>query len=155
MPGWYHWFSDEFRLRKSARPSQEIVALTLQDYESEYPLRQLPPGAEVTRIAPSPTGRPHIGTALQAIIDRAMANQAGGRFLLRIEDTDQTRLVPGAVEEIVNALEWLGTRPDEGTAFGGSYGSYTQSERLPLSALPRSGSSSTATHSIASAPWSG
>ena len=108
------------------------MPLTLQDYENEYPLRQLPQTAEVTRIAPSPTGRPHIGTAMQAIIDRAMANQNRGVFILRVEDTDQTRLVPGAVEEIVNALDWLGTRPDEGPGFGGQYGPYTQSERLSL-----------------------
>jgi glutamyl-tRNA synthetase len=106
--------------------------LTLQDYEKQYPLRQLPEGAEVTRIAPSPTGRPHIGTALQAIIDRATATQKNGIFILRIEDTDQMRLVPGAVDEIINALDWLGTRPDEGTGFGGQYGPYTQSERLPI-----------------------
>jgi glutamyl-tRNA synthetase len=106
--------------------------LTLQDYEKKYPLRQLPQGAEVTRIAPSPTGRPHIGTAMQAIVDRAIASQNGGIFILRIEDTDQTRLVQGAVEEIVNALDWLGTRPDEGPGFGGEYGPYTQSERLNL-----------------------
>jgi glutamyl-tRNA synthetase len=106
--------------------------LTLQDYEDEYPSRHLPETAEATRIAPSPTGRPHIGTALQAIIDRAMANQNGGVFILRIEDTDQTRLVPGAVEEIIKALDWLGNRPDEGPGFGGKYGPYTQSERLDL-----------------------
>ena len=106
--------------------------MTLQDYESRYPPRQLPPDAEVTRIAPSPTGRPHIGTAMQAVIDRAAASQHGGVFILRIEDTDQARLVPGAVQEIINALDWLGTRPDEGPGVGGEYGPYTQSERLPL-----------------------
>jgi glutamyl-tRNA synthetase len=106
--------------------------MTLQDFENQYPQRQLPDGAEVTRIAPSPTGRPHIGTAMQAIIDRAMASQHGGVFILRIEDTDQTRLVPGAVEEIKNALDWLETKPDEGPGIGGEYGPYTQSERLNL-----------------------
>ena len=106
--------------------------MTLLDYENQYPPRALPEGAEVTRIAPSPTGRPHIGTALQAIIDRAIASKHGGVFILRVEDTDQARLVPGAVEEIVNALDWLGTRPDEGPGFGGNYGPYTQSERLEL-----------------------
>jgi glutamyl-tRNA synthetase len=106
--------------------------MTLQDLENQYPLRALPAGAEVTRIAPSPTGRPHIGTAMQAIIDRAMATQHGGVFILRIEDTDQSRLVPGAIEEIISALDWLGTRPDEGPGFGGAYGPYIQSERLEL-----------------------
>jgi len=69
---------------------------------------------------------------MQAIIDRAIASQNGGVFILRIEDTDQSRLVPGAVEEIINALDWLGTRPDEGPGFGGKHGPYTQSERLDL-----------------------
>lgn len=106
--------------------------MTLSDYESVYPPRQLPPGAEVTRVAPSPTGRPHIGTALQALIDRALADQTGGRFLLRIEDTDRKRLVDEAVADILSSLEWLGLTPDEGPHVGGAYGPYTQSERLPL-----------------------
>jgi len=106
--------------------------LTLQDYENKYPFRQLPQYAEVTRIAPSPTGRPHIGTAMQAIINRAMASQNGGVFILRVEDTDQARLVPGAMDEIVSALDWLVTRPDEGPGMGGSYGPYMQSQRLDL-----------------------
>jgi len=106
--------------------------LTLQDYENKYPFRQLPQHAEVTRIAPSPTGRPHIGTAMQAIINSAMASQNGGVFILRVEDTDQARLVPGAMDEIVSALDWLATRPDEGHGMGGSYGPYMQSQRLDL-----------------------
>lgn len=122
----------KFNRTSSESQSQEMDALTLPDYENEYPLRQLPQTAEVTRIAPSPTGRPHIGTALQAVIDRAIATQNGGVFILRVEDTDRARLVPGAVEEIVNTLDWLGTRPDEGPGLGGRYGPYTQSERLNL-----------------------
>ena len=107
--------------------------MELAQYESLYPPRHdLPPGAEVVRIAPSPTGRPHIGTALQAIIDRAVADQSGGRFILRIEDTDRKRLHEGAVEEIIEALRWLGVPPDEGPHFGGSYGPYYQSERLEI-----------------------
>lgn len=106
--------------------------MTLNDYESAYPPRQLPPGAEVTRVAPSPTGSPHIGTALQALIDRTLADQTGGRFLLRIEDTDRKRLVESAVGDIVSSLEWLDIIPDEGPHVGGAYGPYTQSERLPL-----------------------
>src|SRR5690348_5892776 len=69
---------------------------------------------------------------MQAIINRAMASQNGGVFILRVEDTDQARLVPGAMDEIVSALEWLGTRPDEGPGMGGSYGPYMQSQRLDL-----------------------
>jgi len=69
---------------------------------------------------------------LQAVVDRAMASQAGGVFILRVEDTDQTRLVPGAVQDIISSLEWLETRPDEGPGIGGLYGPYIQSERLDL-----------------------
>ncbi|MHB0877761.1 MAG: glutamate--tRNA ligase [Anaerolineae bacterium] len=106
--------------------------MTLNEYESTYPPRQLPAGAEVTRVAPSPTGRPHIGTAFQALIDRALADQTGGLFLLRIEDTDRKRLVEEAVGDILSSLEWLNVIPDEGPHVGGAYGPYTQSERLPL-----------------------
>lgn len=104
----------------------------LEEFEQQYPPRDLPASAEVSRVAPSPTGRPHIGTALQATIDYALARQSGGIFILRIEDTDRARLVPGAVEDIIEALEWLGTPPDEGPAAGGAYGPYVESERLPL-----------------------
>jgi len=92
----------------------------------------LPSGAEVTRVAPSPTGRPHIGTALQALIDRALADKTKGVFILRIEDTDRQRLDVGAIDEILAALEWLNLSPDEGPHVGGRYAPYTQSERLPL-----------------------
>jgi glutamyl-tRNA synthetase len=108
-------------------------SLTLEDFERRYPPRTaLPSGAEVTRIAPSPTGRPHIGTALQAVINRALATKTGGVFIIRIEDTDQARLVPGVVDEILAGLDWLGTAPDEGPSSGGEHGPYVQSERLDL-----------------------
>ena len=108
------------------------MVLTLDDYDRRYPPRQLPPDAEVGRIGPSPTGRPHIGTALQAVINRALATKSGGVFILRIEDTDRARLVPGAVAEIIEALKWLGVEADEGPAGSGPYAPYEQSERLPL-----------------------
>src|SRR5947209_1278606 len=103
----------------------------LDELERRYPARDLPPGAEVVRVAPSPTGKPHIGTALQAVIDYALASKTEGVFILRIEDTDQTRLVPGAVEEIIDALDWLGVPADEGPGAGGDYGPYVESRRLP------------------------
>ena len=106
--------------------------LTLDHYEALYPARDLPAGAEITRVAPSPTGKPHIGTALQAVVDRALADKTGGRFLLRIEDTDRKRLDTEAVHAIHEALEWLGIAPDEGPEHPGAYGPYVQSERLPL-----------------------
>lgn len=102
----------------------------LEGLEQRYPQRDLSDGAQVVRVAPSPTGKPTIGTALQATIDYALARQSGGVFILRIEDTDRARLVPGAVEEIITALDWLGFPPDEGPVLGGQYGPYVESERL-------------------------
>jgi len=84
------------------------------------------------RVAPSPTGDPHIGTARVALWDWLLARRHGGQFILRIEDTDQERLVPGAIESILRMLQWLGIEPDEGPGIGGPYGPYIQSERLPL-----------------------
>lgn len=98
--------------------------------EQRYSPRELTDGAQVVRVAPSPTGKPTIGTALQATINYALARQSGGVFILRIEDTDRARLVPGAIEEIVAALDWLGLPPDEGPELGGEYGPYVESERL-------------------------
>jgi glutamyl-tRNA synthetase len=102
----------------------------LEHLEQRYPPRELSDGAQVVRVAPSPTGKPTIGTALQATINYALARQGGGVFILRIEDTDRARLIPGAVEEIIAALDWLGLPPDEGPEAGGSYGPYVESERL-------------------------
>jgi glutamyl-tRNA synthetase len=85
-----------------------------------------------TRIAPSPTGYPHIGTAFQALFDYVYAKQNQGQFIIRIEDTDRERLVEGAEDAIFNALEWLGIKPDEGPRYGGDVGPYRQSERLDI-----------------------
>ncbi|BFH76487.1 glutamate--tRNA ligase [Thermus thermophilus] len=86
----------------------------------------------VTRIAPSPTGDPHVGTAYIALFNYAWARKNGGRFIVRIEDTDRARYVPGAEERILAALKWLGLSYDEGPDVGGPHGPYRQSERLPL-----------------------
>ncbi|MGQ9692561.1 MAG: glutamate--tRNA ligase [Thermaceae bacterium] len=86
----------------------------------------------VTRIAPSPTGDPHVGTAYIAIFNYVWAKKNGGRFIVRIEDTDRTRYVPGAEERILAALKWLGIPYDEGPDIGGPNGPYRQSERLSL-----------------------
>ena len=83
-----------------------------------------------TRIAPSPTGFLHLGTARTALYSWAYARHHGGQFVLRIEDTDRTRLVPESVEKILESLRWLGIEPDEGPGLGGDYGPYTQSERV-------------------------
>ncbi len=83
-----------------------------------------------TRVAPSPTGDPHVGTAFMALFDLAWARKTGGTFILRIEDTDRARLVEGSEQQIYDSLEWLGLAPDEGPHKGGSNGPYRQSERL-------------------------
>ena len=84
------------------------------------------------RYAPSPTGMPHIGNIRTAMFNWLFARHHGGRFIVRIEDTDQERLVPGAVDGILDGLEWLDIDWDEGPRVGGDFGSYFQSERLPL-----------------------
>lgn len=84
------------------------------------------------RFAPSPTGPLHIGGVRTALYNYLFAKQHGGTFLLRIEDTDQTRFVPGAEEYIVEAFQWLGLKFDEGVGIGGNFGPYKQSERKAL-----------------------
>ena len=84
------------------------------------------------RFAPSPTGPLHIGGVRTALYNYLFAKQNGGDFLLRIEDTDQTRFVPGAEEYIIEAFQWLGLKFDEGVGIGGPFGPYKQSERKPM-----------------------
>jgi len=85
-----------------------------------------------TRIAPSPTGFPHIGTIYQALFDYAFVKKKQGRFVVRIEDTDRARFVEGAEEKIFEALDWFNLPEDESTRRGGSFGPYRQSERLEI-----------------------
>ncbi|MEW5987353.1 MAG: glutamate--tRNA ligase [Chloroflexota bacterium] len=84
------------------------------------------------RFAPSPTGYLHIGGARTALFNWMFARRHGGRFLLRIEDTDLKRTIPGAIENLMAALRWLGLDWDEGPDVGGPYGPYVQTERAPL-----------------------
>ncbi len=84
------------------------------------------------RFAPSPTGPLHVGGVRTALYNYLFAKKHGGDFILRIEDTDQTRYVPGAEEYIAESLKWSGITPDEGAGFGGDYGPYRQSERKPM-----------------------
>ena len=84
------------------------------------------------RMAPSPTGRFHLGSARTALYNYLFARKTGGKFILRIEDTDQKRYVPGAEEEIIHSLDWLGIPPDEGPVHGGNYGPYRQTERREI-----------------------
>lgn len=85
-----------------------------------------------TRVAPSPTGFPHLGLIYQSIFDFVLAHKYKGQFILRIEDTDRNRFVEGAEDVIYDSLTWVGLLPDEGPREGGEYGPYRQSERLPL-----------------------
>jgi glutamyl-tRNA synthetase len=84
------------------------------------------------RFAPSPTGALHIGGIRTALYNYLLAKKYGGTFILRIEDTDQTRYVPGAEEYIIEALRWAGILPMEGQGFGGEYGPYRQSDRKAI-----------------------
>ena len=84
------------------------------------------------RFAPSPTGPLHIGGVRTALYNYLFARQNGGDMILRIEDTDQTRFVPGAEDYIIEALDWLGIKFDEGVHIGGHYGPYRQSDRKPM-----------------------
>ena len=105
-------------------------------YEEKYPRRNLKEGAIVTRFAPSPTGFVHIGGLYQSLIAKKVANQTGGVFFLRIEDTDQKREVENGITDIVKSLKDFGLEPDEGmiseTEEKGEYGPYRQSKRKEI-----------------------
>ncbi|MFR8071167.1 MAG: glutamate--tRNA ligase [Anaerovoracaceae bacterium] len=103
-----------------------------EDYEKMYPQRQIPEGAMITRLGPSPTGFIHLGNLYGAFVDERLAHQSNGTFYLRIEDTDDKRYVEGAVETIITSLDFFGINFDEGALLDGekgSYGPYFQSER--------------------------
>ncbi len=84
------------------------------------------------RVAPSPTGHMHLGTARTALYDYLLAKKTGGKFILRVEDTDVKRTVPGAEQEIMDGLRWLGLEYDEGPDVGGPFGPYRQTERREI-----------------------
>ena len=104
----------------------------LDYYENQYPLRNLEKGAQVTRLAPSPTGFMHIGNLYVALANERIAHQSGGVFFLRIEDTDEKRKVEGAVEVIHQSLKYFGVRFDEGADLCGDYGPYYQRQRAEI-----------------------
>jgi glutamyl-tRNA synthetase len=106
-----------------------------EDYEKLFPQRSLPAGAKVTRLGPSPTGFIHLGNLYGAFVDERLAHQSGGLFYLRIEDTDDKRLVEGAVEAIISSLEFFDVTFDEGASMEGDkgdYGPYYQSQRAEI-----------------------
>ena len=94
--------------------------------------KRIPTGEVRTRFAPSPTGYMHIGNLRTALYTWLIARHAGGRFILRIEDTDQSRLVEGATEVIYNTLKECRLTWDEGPDIGGPVGPYIQTERRDL-----------------------
>ena len=100
-------------------------------YEKKYPERDLPEGAQVVRVAPSPTGFIHVGGIFQGLIAKKIAEQTGGVFFVRIEDTDQKRKIENGNEEILNAYKDYDLYPDE-TVGKGNYGPYVQSERKEI-----------------------
>lgn len=108
-------------------------AKPIEYYEEKYPQRDLEEGAMVTRFAPSPTGFIHIGGLFGSIVDRKLAKQTNGTFILRVEDTDQKREIENGILQIVNGLADFGIVPDEGmvseTDEKGIYGPYKQSAR--------------------------
>lgn len=112
------------------------VTETVEDLEKRYPERNLKEGACVTRFAPSPTGFFHTGSLFTSIIDKKLANQTGGVFYLRIEDTDQKREVENSVRDLTSQMKEFGVIPDEGVVSEdkeiGEYGPYTQSKRADI-----------------------
>ena len=111
------------------------VTETPESLEEKYPPRQLPEGAVVTRMAPSPTGFVHLGNLVQGLTAERMAHQSGGVLFLRVEDTDAKREVPGAVEVLINTLKHYGIHFDEGATMdgdSGAYGPYSQRQRADI-----------------------
>ena len=111
------------------------VTDTPEMLEERFPVRQLPEGAVVTRMAPSPTGFVHLGNLVQGLTAERMAHQSGGVLFLRVEDTDHKREVEGAVEVLINTLKHYGIAFDEGAGLEGDigiYGPYHQSKRAAI-----------------------
>ena len=109
--------------------------LPLEKYEEIYPPRNLPRGAEVTRLAPSPTGFIHLGNLYSALADERIAHTTGGIFYLRIEDTDEKRRVEGAVVSVIRSLKYFNVNFDEGAEIDSplnKYGPYYQRQRASV-----------------------
>ncbi len=111
------------------------VTETPDQVEARFPKRELPEGAVVTRMAPSPTGFVHLGNLVQGMISERMAHQSGGVLFLRVEDTDAKREVPGAVEVLIDSLKHYNILFDEGATHDGDngiYGPYRQRQRAAI-----------------------
>lgn len=123
--------------QKLANLLYKNIHTTPEYYYEKFPARNIAPKAEVTRIAPSPTGFFHTGTLFGSMIDKFLADKSNGVFFLRIEDTDQKRKIQGAADIAYQMLKKFNTAPDEGFMGEGQeqlgdYGSYVQSERLEI-----------------------
>ena len=118
------------KLAEALIPDENVKPL--EEYEKQYPERNLEKGAQVTRLAPSPTGFMHIGNLYVALANERIAHQSGGVFYLRIEDTDEKRKVEGAVEVIHKSLKYFGVKFDEGADLCGEYGPYYQRQRAEI-----------------------
>ena len=121
---------DLIKLADALIPDENVKPLSY--YEERYPERNLEKGAEVTRLAPSPTGFMHLGNLYVALANERIAHQSGGVFYLRIEDTDEKRKVEGAVEVIHSSLKYFGVAFDEGADLSGEYGPYYQRQRAEI-----------------------
>ena len=111
------------------------VTDTPEMLEEKYPLRNVPEGAVITRMAPSPTGFVHLGNLVQGLTSERMAHQSGGVLFLRVEDTDAKREVPGAVKVLIETLKHYGIQFDEGATIdgdAGNYGPYRQRQRADI-----------------------
>ena len=123
---------DHFALAELLFPH---VSMTPEEMEAKYPPRNVPEGAVITRMAPSPTGFVHLGNLVQGLTSERMAHQSGGVLFLRVEDTDAKREVPGAVEVLIETLKHYGIHFDEGATIdgdNGSYGPYRQRQRADI-----------------------
>ena len=111
------------------------VTDTPEQLEERFPVRNVPEGAVITRMAPSPTGFVHLGNLVQGLTSERMAHQSGGVLFLRVEDTDAKREVPGAVEVLIDTLKHYGIQFDEGATHDGDnglYGPYRQRQRASI-----------------------
>ena len=111
------------------------VTMTPEELEAKYPPRNVPEGAVITRMAPSPTGFVHLGNLVQGLTSERMAHQSDGVLFLRVEDTDAKREVPGAVEVLIETLKHYGIHFDEGATIdgdNGAYGPYRQRQRADI-----------------------
>ena len=122
-------------LKKLAKRLIPEELLDPEEYENIYPCREVPKGAEVTRLAPSPTGFIHLGNLYSALADERVAHTTGGVFYLRIEDTDEKRKVDGAVESVIRSLKYFDINFDEGAEIDSplnKYGPYYQRQRAEI-----------------------